>query len=237
MAKLEKVFEGVVDFLRPFFCLHESLRFVRKSGGDENNVADNLGGRFVHRCLKCGVRVYRSEKIGALPRVFSFDAETNGLYGQAFMLAAVVTDESGEIARFVGRCPIEGPVDGWVEKNVLPNVMDVEVTHLSYAEMLEAFFAFYMKHKEGAVILAHMAFPVEAKVLRDMIEAHLPERQWEGPYPLIDVAGTLDAAGFDPTSVDIYNKDHGLTVPFAGTTHHPLYDSWAAEVCYRHLKK
>ena len=61
------------------------------------------------------------EKKGRL--VFSFDAETNGLWGQAFALGALVYDESGaEVARFVGRCPIEGEVKEWVEANVLPQL-------------------------------------------------------------------------------------------------------------------
>lgn len=42
-------------------------------------------------------------------KVFSFDAETNGLWGKPFSIAALVLDEAGaEVARFVGRCPIEG---------------------------------------------------------------------------------------------------------------------------------
>jgi len=168
-------------------------------------------------------------------KIFSFDAETNGLYGQAFMLAAVVTVDGKKVDEFVARCLITETVDSWVKDNVLPQVENVEVSHSSYDEMLNAFYAFYMSHKEDAIMLAHMAFPVEAKVLRDMIEVNLDERGWNGPYPLIDVAATLQTKGFDPTSVDGYNKDHGLEVPFGGTTHHPLFDSWAAEVCYRDL--
>jgi len=168
-------------------------------------------------------------------KIFSFDAETNGLYGQAFMLAAVVTVDGKKVGEFVARCPIAETVDSWVQDNVLPQVESVEVTHSSYGEMLDAFYAFYMSHKEDAVIIAHMAFPVEAKVLRDMIEVDLNERGWNGPYPLIDVSATLQAKGFDPTSVDGYNKDQGIEVPFNGTSHHPLYDSIAAEVCYRDL--
>ena len=168
-------------------------------------------------------------------KVFSFDAETNGLYGQAFMLAAIVTVDGEKVDEFVARCPIAETVDDWVQDNVLPQVESVEVTDSSYGEMLDAFYAFYMSHKDDAVIIAHMAFPVEAKVLRDMIEVNLDKRGWDGPFPLIDVSAVLQAKGFDPTSVDGYNKNHGIEIPFGGTTHHPLFDSWAAEVCYRDL--
>jgi hypothetical protein len=169
-------------------------------------------------------------------KVFSFDAETNGLYGQAFMLAAIVTTAEGLVAQFLARCPIEGEVNSWVAENVLLNVTDVAVTHESYSSMLEAFYAFYMENK-GADVIAHMPYPVEAKVLRDMVEVDLEARGWNGPYPLIDVAGILKAKNLDPTSVDTYNKNNGLIIPFSGVTHHPLYDSWAAEVAYRHLMK
>ena len=169
-------------------------------------------------------------------KIFSFDVETNGLYGQGFAIAAVVTDSDGLVAQFLARCPIVDSVNEWVAQNVLPQMTDIEVTHNSYSEMLEAFFGFYVQNKKDSVVIAHMAFPVEAKFLRDMIELDLGNRQWEGPFPLIDVAGTLDARGFDPTSVDTYNKNNGLVVPFNGSTHNPLFDAWSAEVCYRHLK-
>lgn len=65
--------------------------------------------------------------------IFSFDAETNGLWGQAFAVAAVLFDENGdEVARFVGRCPIEGEVNPWVKENVLPEMEGIPVTHKSY---------------------------------------------------------------------------------------------------------
>jgi len=170
-------------------------------------------------------------------KIFSFDGETNGLYGQAFALAAVVTDDSGEIATFVARCPIEDIIDDWVAENVLPNMENVGVTHADYRSMLESFWNFYMKHKEGADVVAHVAHPVETKLFRDVVEANLNNRIWEAPFPLIDVASVLKARGFDPLSVDSYIKSQNLEVPFDGTIHHPLYDSWATEVAYRHLMR
>ena len=79
-------------------------------------------------------------------KIFSFDAETNGLYGQAFMLAAVVTINGKKVDEFVARCPITETVDGWVKDNVLPQVDSVEISHSSYGEMLDAFYAFYMSY-------------------------------------------------------------------------------------------
>jgi hypothetical protein len=167
-------------------------------------------------------------------KLFSLDAETNGLHGQAFAVAAVVTDDNGvEVAQFAARCPITGPVDGWVQANVLPAIADMPQTHGSYEAMCDAFHDFYLTHRAGADVIAHIAWPVEARLLSDVFAQ--PGRQWDGPFPLLDVAAILYAHGFDPTTVDGYNAAHGVTVPFDGPAHHPLYDAWAAERCTRYL--
>ena len=223
------MFTSISTFIRRMRCSHQNRKFLREVGFGQRPYTD---AREVWQCPDCGAYLYKKT---LTPRVFSFDVESNGLYGQGFMIAAVMTNAAGVQKEFVARCAIEGPIDPWVAENVLPHVEDVSVTHDSYEAMLEAFYAFYMTNKMGTKIIAHMAFPVEAKLLRDMIELNLGERLWEGPFPLIDVSGVLDAQGFDPTSVDSYNKDHGLIVPFDGVTHHPMYDSLAAEICYRNL--
>ncbi len=171
-----------------------------------------------------------------MKKVFSFDAETNGLWGQAFAIGALVYDEGGqEIARFVGRLPDSVVTDGWVIENVLPKIQDIPVTHQSYGELLADFAAFYKAHKEGAHVLAHMGYIVEAKVLRDLHDAGLIG-DWDGPFPLCDVSGNLQQVGEDPTSVDKYVQTHGLDIgEFQGGSHNPLYDSAAAAAVYRHL--
>ena len=194
-------------------------------------------------------------------RVLSFDAETNGLYGKAFTLAAVVTDDPPRfilpdslsrssnvaqwaqetmtpptlLASFVARCPIEGPVNQWVADNVLPQIEDIAITHGSYAEMVEAFYRFYMGHRDEARTIVHVPYPVETTILRDMIIADIDARIWHGPFPLVDVASVLLASGYAEASVDAYNASHRITIPCAAGNHHPLYDSWAAERCFRHL--
>ncbi|MCX6715399.1 MAG: hypothetical protein NT077_00060 [Candidatus Taylorbacteria bacterium] len=171
-----------------------------------------------------------------MKKVFSFDAETNGLWGQAFAIGALVYDESGaEIARFVGRLPDTEVTDTWVIENVLLKIQDIQVTRTTYAELLSDFAAFYKANKEGCDVVVHMGFIVEVKILRDLHAAGLIG-DWDAPYPLLDVSGNLQQAGEDPTSVDSYMKKHGLSVgEFAGGTHNPLYDSAVAAVVYRHL--
>lgn len=168
--------------------------------------------------------------------IFSFDGETNGLWGQAFAIGALVYDESGaEVARFVGRCPIVGEVDSWVAENVLPKIADIAVTHTDYDSLLADFAKFYKANKEGADVVVHMGFIVEVKILRDLHERKLIG-DWDAPYPLYDVSGNLQAAGADPTSVDKFVAVNNLSVgEFVGGTHNPLYDSAVAAAVYRHL--
>ena len=173
-----------------------------------------------------------------MQKIFSFDAETNGLWGQPFSIAALVYDENGkETARFVGRCPIGGEVNSFVAENVLPQMQGIEESHDSYDALIAAFAEFYLREKKDAAVIAHMATPVESGLLRDM-HSRGKIGDWDGPYPLMDIAGCLAQAGEDPTSCDGYATKYGVAVDaaeFAGGTHNPLYDSAQAAAVYRHL--
>lgn len=166
-------------------------------------------------------------------KIFSFDAETNGLWGQAFSIAAIVYDNGVEVSRFIGRCPIEGETNPWVKDNVLPKMEDIPVSHSSYDELLKAFAEFYLANKADANIIVHMGVPVESSLLKD---AHSRGYigDWDGPYPLIDLAGNLQQAGENPTSVDGYVSKYGLEVA-EGNSHNPLYDSEVAAKVLMHL--
>jgi len=184
----------------------------------------------------------------AKKRIFSLDAETNGLYGQAFSVGAVVVDDNefsdiGEVARFVGRCPIEEDIDPWVEENVLPQMREIVENYSSYEQLLSAFIAFYKEHvlvegewgptpDAGVDVIVHCGCPVEARLFIDAVEMGLLGT-FEGPLPLKDV-GTLPGIG---ASVDGYNAEHEIApdqAEFAGGTHNPLYDSAAAAAAYIH---
>jgi hypothetical protein len=168
-------------------------------------------------------------------KIFSIDAETNGLYGQAFSIAAVVTDDSREIARYTGRCPINGQIDDFVAKEILPNMKDIPENVKDYNDLLEDFWKFYSKHKKGAEIIAHVPCPVESKILRDMVEKDLTNRIGEGPFPLIDTSSILRSRKENPTDLEAYVKKHKLKISFEGKVHNPLYDAIVAETIYRHL--
>src|SRR3989338_404621 len=183
----------------------------------------------------CG-KERKNEKV---EKIFSFDAETNGLWGQAFAIGARVYDAaSGEVlAQFVGRCHIEGEVDSWVKDNVLPQMTEVPVSHADYGALLADFSKFYLVNKQDADVIVHMGYIVEVKVLRDMVDRGFIG-PWDGPYPLFDVSGNLQHAGEDPTSTDGYVRKHGLALSaeFAGGAHNPMYDSQRAARVYMHLR-
>ena len=142
-------------------------------------------------------------------KVFFFDAETNGLWGDAFAVSAAVYEDGKLTVSFTAYLGPNGVTDDWVKDNVLPKLEGLEQTHDSYDEMLADFARFYMEHKKDADVIAHMGVPVEAKVLIDVHQKGLIG-DWDGPFPFLDVASVLKAKGFDPTSVDKYDEQHGL---------------------------
>ncbi len=166
--------------------------------------------------------------------LFSFNAETNELYGEAFSIATVVVDvmTGQEIDRCIYRCPLKNPVP-WVQKNVLPNMEDIQITNHDYSAMLTDFIMFYKKYKEFSDILVHMGVPVEARLFIDAYKMDILDVM-RGPYPLIDISAYAEIR----TSVNSYNQKHNLTVPaLSGDTHNPLYDSIAALIAYQHYNK
>jgi hypothetical protein len=159
------------------------------------------------------------------PVVFSFDAETNGLWGSPFAIAATVHEgvDGGDGApggrlldAFVARCPIAGDTDVWVADNVLPALDSVVETHDSVLAMLRAFAAFYLRYTaryDGtSTVVAHVPVPVEARVIALMRVFELTG-PWDAPCPLIDVASMLHTVGFVETaSADAYMADNALAL-------------------------
>lgn len=170
-----------------------------------------------------------------MKKVFSFDAETDGLWGNAFAVAAILYEDGVETARFLSRLPDAVVKNSWVVENVLPTLANVLPTHETYEAMLADFADFYKANKAGAECICHMGYIVEAHLLREMHRLELIG-DWDAPYPLYDVSGNLQAAGEDPTSVDGYAKKHHLALADYGTTHNPLYDCEVAAKVYLHLQ-
>lgn len=166
--------------------------------------------------------------------IFSFDAETDGLWGNPFAIAATVTSPEGiEVSAFALRLNDSTVTNDWVKDNVIPHIQEIEMCE-SYEALLKAFSGFYTSYKGCDVIIAHCPNPVEAHLLREMHRLGFIG-DWDGPFPLIGIEGLLDAAGEDPTSATGYAEKHGLQLP-EGSAHNPLFDCRLATTMYRHLK-
>jgi hypothetical protein len=131
-----------------------------------------------------------------MPKVFVFDVESDGLDGVGFAVGAIVIENGRLIDRFEGRveCEIKSH---WVKENVLPYIEDMEV-YPSMMELRDAFWKFWLKHKDGALMFADCCVPVESNFLAACKADAPQEREWQGPYPLHDVASVLLAKGLDP---------------------------------------
>lgn len=172
-------------------------------------------------------------------RILTIDAEANGLTGQAFCVAMNVTQSHvgvvHEIDSVVFRCPIEGPVDQWVQDNVMPGLAGVDVDCANYGELMGKVRQWQEQWTVlGVRTLTHVPWPVEARLLSDMYPG---VDIWSGPYPLLDVAPLLLVAGYDPVSVDVYLRENNVAAPQGLTPHHPLYDVRAAAAAWWHLNE
>ena len=157
----------------------------------------------------------------------SIDAETNGLWGQAFAIAAILADSDGKILKtFIGRCPILEPANPWVAENVLPQMGGIPITHESYQELLKDFCEFYLENKKDAQVIVHMGLPVESRLFLDAHDLNFIG-DWDAPFPLVDISAISEIS----TSVDDYCKKYNISTDPAtmqGGTHNPIYDATQA---------
>lgn len=134
-----------------------------------------------------------------------FDVESAGLHGEGFAVGWVVAVlgqglGQGVVDEGIACCPL-GAADGgsvgdrrWVEAHVVPHLphpyceTPVEVRRRFW-------FAWQQWRSAGAILAADVAWPVEARFLCDCV------RDFGGavaPYPLVDVASVILAAGGNP---------------------------------------
>lgn len=164
-------------------------------------------------------------------KVFSFDAETDGLYGPVWAIGAVVLDGSGDgpAPRFAGQLDPEVVTDPWVREHVVP-VVDLP-RYETRVELLDAFWAFWLEHKTGADCVGDFAAPVEAGLFRACAELDIPGRQWNGPYPLHELGTALLMAGEDP-DVDRRKLCGRLDL----TPHDPVCDALVSGLCWQRVR-
>lgn len=180
-------------------------------------------------------------------KIFAFDAETDGLWGEIFAIGAVVMEDGKVTAKFFGLYPAEIQ-NQWVRENVVPHLENPN--YMTYREMLSAFADFYNAHREGATQVVHMGYIVEAHLLREMRDRRLIG-EWDGPFPLHDLATAFECAKQDPTSQDAFFQANGgmpsgaptpvafhqimESLPGQGRVHHPTFDAYVTAWCWDRL--
>jgi hypothetical protein len=152
-----------------------------------------------------------------------FDVESLGLHGESFAVGWVVVDldkglELGCDFAACNHSVLRGAPEAyqWVDDHVpfLPSV------YRSPAQIRRYFWEMwrYWHTEHGAMLAADVNWPVESRFLCACVDAKPAEREWQGPYPLIDVASCRLAAGFDPLATEPRLADE---MP----AHNPLCDA------------
>jgi hypothetical protein len=161
-------------------------------------------------------------------KVLCFDVESNGLHGEAFAVAGVLLDSQTHISsQFVARCPITGPVDAWVQENVLAPMESIAVTATDAKTMRTDFWNWYLEVKDQAdIIVAANPYPVEARFLIACQEDDLLNREFDHPFPYLDLSSMLYSLGYT-TPAKRHEFVQSAVGTAAGDPHNPLWDATA----------
>lgn len=156
-----------------------------------------------------------------MDKVFVFDVESIGLYGEGYAVGGGIYHADGTRGdEFCYSCPPEnafGDTDDreWIAKNIPPLV----VTHIKPYEMRKSFWQRWLAAKEqGIPMAAECGFPVETNFLAACVHNDKQNNKWSGPYPFIEISSFMSAAGMDPMAT--YER-----IGDENPKHHPLADS------------
>jgi hypothetical protein len=155
---------------------------------------------------------------------FIFDVESVGLHGEGFAVAGGMYSSSGQkLKEFAYHCrPSEAdglPDDReWVAENV--------TFHPSSVEQMNPFMVrdrfwnewMYAKSAFKAMMFVECGWPVEAAFMEACIKDHQETRNWDGPYPMHEIASVMLAAGMDPMAT--YGREESEK-----PAHEPLADA------------
>jgi hypothetical protein len=152
---------------------------------------------------------------------FVFDVESIGLHGEAFAVAGgLYTLDNAALWEFRACCPTQECAGTDSDRKwILENVPQMDITHRTPRGIRDEFWKRWQGAKfQGARMAADCSWPVEAKFLEACIQDDELGRNWEGPYPLIDIGSVLLGAGYDPM------KDYERTANEL-PKHEPLADA------------
>lgn len=156
--------------------------------------------------------------------LFIIDVESVGLYGEGFAVAGAVWHDGRVVDIFQRACPVEAAEGSdedrqWVLGNVPLN--NLTYTNKNPREVRQAFMEKWRGLRQeypGIWMAGDCIFPVETRFVEQTTREHTPPGSFpsDSPYPLIDIASILAAAGMDPTESYSRGADQEL--------HHPMGD-------------
>lgn len=144
---------------------------------------------------------------------FVFDCEANGLYGESFAVVYVLVNREGRRLQEGIIATDSGYASGlpsnytWARENVKINWSNLPSSGIyaqrtpSLTELRNCFWYIWIDLKRRDLIdyaAADCLFPVEANFLADCVKQSEYERQWQAPYPFIDISTLLLACGKNP---------------------------------------
>jgi hypothetical protein len=153
---------------------------------------------------------------------FVIDVESIGLHGEAYAVAGEVFNELRE-----GGCALQFSCDPssasggetdrqWVRENIPP----IEVNCATPRTMREAFWRSWIRIKEkfpNIQMAGECVWPVETGFLHQCVRDCPDSRNWDGPYPFMEISSVMQAAGMDPMAT--YER-----LPAELPKHDPLAD-------------
>lgn len=161
-------------------------------------------------------------------KFFIWDAESVGLHGQTFAVAGGIYDIHGKaIQEFAfhsyevcepAHHELEFSDRKWVAENVTRPPGSREGVN---NDLIERFMDEWRQAKDdhpGIMMFVECGWPVEARFLREVIAYYQPHHNWDGPYPLHEIATLMLAAGMDPMAT--YDR-----TPEESPAHEPLADA------------
>jgi hypothetical protein len=161
-------------------------------------------------------------KIDLKEQVFLvFDVESVGLHGPTFAVGWVLKHINGEELDY--RCyaidlrdvynehrnkpdhaHLTSGLNWWTKKHyavLMDSMWPNDRLHISERDMRLSFwqeYRQYLKQYPNLLLAADVPWPVKANFLTACIRDNLPDREWQGPYPILDIASVLAAKGLDP---------------------------------------
>lgn len=176
------------------------------------------------------------------------DCESAGLRGEIFAASLIGRDGEVLFDGFYRHNDLE--TNSWLRENVAPNLTGTEFRDVDNANagktprrcFLEAFASAYNAAREthgngeynALAVVAHCGAPVEANFFQQLFEEGLIG-EFDGPYPLLDTAPLLIAAGYDPSSEQQYAKDKNLALPKGYVPHSALSDAQLTRIVWLSL--